>query len=134
MARRPRARKMTAMPGWRRRVVLIVEDDHELQSALCDALRDEGYSVDAVSDGVSALRWLRENRTPSLIVMDLWMPGMDGWQLRRQLQAIPSLARIPIVVLSAARAQSADVLGVAAVLEKPLSVERLLAAIEQHAA
>jgi CheY-like chemotaxis protein len=112
--------------------LLVVEDDDDFRKSLVETLQQEGYRVAEVSNGRQALEWLRQGERPRLVLLDLWMPTMDGWQLRQALQR-PPFDDLPIVVMSAARAQGARILGVADVLEKPFSVDRLLAVLALHA-
>ncbi len=109
---------------------MIVDDDDAIRDALQDVLSDEGYDVIGASDGQQALGHLREGRRPSAIVLDLWMPVMDGWQFRDAVLDDPELCDIPMVVLTAARHQKADELGVAEVLTKPVTLERLLGVLD----
>ncbi len=115
-----------------RAVVLLVEDDEPLREALSEALRNEGYRVASVADGRLALRWLGEHARPALILLDLWMPNGDGWQLRQELRSHDHLRDIPVVVMTAVPQQSAVVLGVRAVLEKPVTLPHLLETVERH--
>lgn len=117
-----------------RGVVLLVEDDTALREAIVEALRSEGHRIVAVADGRAAIRWLGGHVAPALILMDLWMPDMDGWQLRAEIEKHAHLRPIPIVVLTAATGQSATELKVAAVLEKPVTVPVLLEAVERYLA
>ncbi|WP_437735524.1 response regulator [Sorangium sp. So ce1335] len=108
--------------------ILVVEDDLDIRSILSQLLVFEGYDVEEASDGAEALAFLRRSRPPALILLDLMMPVMDGWQLRAELQRDPELASIPVVIVSAdVRAeQEASRLRVAGLLKKPLQIEPLL--------
>jgi CheY-like chemotaxis protein len=112
--------------------LLVVEDDDDFRRALVETLEQEGYRVAEASNGRQALEWLQQGKRPRLVLLDLWMPSMDGWQLRLALQQEP-FDDLPIVVMSAAREQGARILEVADVLEKPFSVDRLLAVLALHA-
>jgi CheY-like chemotaxis protein len=81
--------------------LLLAEDDPEIQSALADALGDEGYSVDVASNGRSALRYLENGYRPAVILLDLMMPVMNGWAMRAVQLADPATRDIPVVLLSA---------------------------------
>jgi CheY-like chemotaxis protein len=109
--------------------VLVVDDDRDIRDVVADALEAEGYRVVTATDGRDAIHLLRgAGDMPSLILLDLMMPGMDGAQFRAEQQRDPVLEAIPVVVLSAdaglgAKAKS---LGVAGHLKKPVTLEMLL--------
>src|SRR5438093_13616345 len=98
--------------------VLVVEDNAEVRQALVALLEAEGYRVAEAGDGVSALRLLRQGDVhPCLIVLDLMMPRMSGWDFRAAQSSDRELASIPGGVLSAEPlASQASRLGAAAVL------------------
>ncbi|WP_438027678.1 response regulator [Sorangium sp. So ce233] len=108
--------------------ILVVEDDLDIRSILSQLLVFEGYDVEEAADGAEALALLRRDQPPALILLDLMMPVMDGWQLRAELQRDPALASIPVVIVSAdVRAeQEASRLRVEGLLKKPLQIEPLL--------
>lgn len=81
--------------------VLVVEDDPDIQAALAELLQDEGYIVDTASNGRSALRYLENGYRPDVILLDLMMPVLNGWDVRRAQLADPSSRHIPVVLLSA---------------------------------
>lgn len=80
--------------------ILIIDDDHDLLEVLRTILSEEGYAVNIATDGAVALARLRSGLRPSVILLDLMMPGMNGWSFREALLADPALAGIPVVVLS----------------------------------
>jgi CheY-like chemotaxis protein len=118
-----------------RRAVMIVDDDDAIREALEDVLSDEGYDVVGVSDGQQALDYLltelNPSKRPSAILVDLWMPVMDGWKFLDALLEDPRFSRIPLVVLTAARDQRARDLRVAEVLTKPVQLQQVLGALER---
>jgi CheY-like chemotaxis protein len=122
--------------------LLVVEDDEMIRDALSDLLRDEGANVIAVVNGREALRELRAGRPPDLILLDLMMPVMDGWEFRVEQRADPNLAHIPLIAMSADMSAKARAIAADAYLRKPLDfselVERIRAvadrAAEQRAA
>src|SRR4051794_28574938 len=83
------------------KLILVVDDDPDLRDTLGQILEDEGYSVAAASNGREALAYLRERPAPSLILLDLMMPVMDGWQFRSEQRLDSVLAKIPVLVISA---------------------------------
>jgi CheY-like chemotaxis protein len=111
-------------------VVLLVEDDQDVREAISDVLQEEGYVVAVADTGAEALAWLRKAETlPSVILLDLMMPVMDGWQFRAEQERRPEWAAIPVIVLSAVgntreRAESIRPFGC---LRKPLDIDELLA-------
>src|SRR4051794_9814888 len=81
--------------------VLIVEDDEDLREMMAQMLNIEGFSTATASNGREALDYLHSTRRPNVILLDLMMPVMDGWEFRRQQQADPQIAPVPVIVLSA---------------------------------
>jgi CheY-like chemotaxis protein len=110
-------------------VVLVVDDDDEIRQALEDVLGCEGYDVIGARDGRQALDYLQSGRRPSAILLDLWMPVMDGWQLRDALLSDEKFSGIPVIVLTAAHGQRAPLLQVAEILTKPVDLGKLLSAL-----
>lgn len=106
--------------------VLLVDDNDAIRESLCDALEDEGYVVDAVSNGLDALALARE-RTPAVVLLDLMMPGLDGAAVASRLAE--DGCRAPVVVLSADRRvdERARLAGAVAFLPKPFDLDVLLA-------
>lgn len=113
--------------------ILLIEDDPGVSEALCEVLRDEGYKVVPAMNGLEGLQWLKSNPAPCLILLDLMMPVMDGYQFRARQTQDPLLAAIPVLVLSAGTLKDrVDGLGTAGVFAKPINLTSLLATIEQH--
>jgi CheY-like chemotaxis protein len=133
------ARRLIGLPvmapdGIARPRILLVEDDDEIRQALSDVLEEQGYSVEEARNGREALELLRDHEAPRLILLDLMMPVMDGWEFRHAQLGDPLLARIPVVVLSAMtnlRARGAD-LHAAECLAKPVDVAYLLEAVSRY--
>ena len=114
--------------------VLIVEDDADLREMMAQLLTLEGFQSETVANGRDALKYLQEGPRPDLILLDLMMPVMDGWEFRKRQQSDPSLADVPVIVLSAldqAQARTSDLDGVA-FLKKPLDFDRLLELVRRH--
>ncbi len=109
--------------------ILLVEDDWSIRAALTGILEEEGYVVTTASNGRQALERLRSSSTPDLIVLDLRMPIMDGWEFRAAQKSDPELARIPVVAVSADGSAQAAAIDAQAYLRKPLSTETFLNAI-----
>jgi CheY-like chemotaxis protein len=112
--------------------VLVVEDDEQIREALCELLAEAGYRAVGVGNGQEALTYLANGQHPCLIVLDLMMPVMDGWQFRREQQRDPALATIPVLVVTAAGNRTGDELTNVDVIAKPFRMEELMAAIERN--
>ena len=82
------------------KVVLVVEDDRLAREALCAILQGAGYAARGAADGAEALGALRRGALPDLILLDLMMPVLDGWQFRREQLRDPGLAGVPVVICS----------------------------------
>ena len=80
--------------------ILVVEDDPELLEGLSELLESEGHQVRRARHGLEALGFLRAGQRPNLILLDLMMPIMNGWQFRQEQRMDSELAKIPIVVIS----------------------------------
>jgi two-component system, chemotaxis family, chemotaxis protein CheY len=114
----------------RPRPVLIVDDEPEILRALRDLLEANGFPVREASNGSEALDALADEPLPGLVLVDLRMPVMSGWELVEVLRTDPGLRRLPVVVLSADL--DGRRLDVTAFLSKPVHPEHLLAAVEGH--
>jgi len=117
--------------------ILIVEDDHDIRWALRELLADEGYAVALARHGQEALDAVTRTR-PSLILLDLMLPVMDGWTFIAKCRSNPRCREIPIVVLSAAyglqvQAKRLRDAGVHAVIPKPFDVHALLGTLQRVA-
>jgi signal transduction histidine kinase len=121
--RRPRG------PGAAREHILLVEDDRSIRVVLKGILEEEGYDVTVAENGRQALERLRSSAVPDLIVLDLRMPVMDGWEFRAAQKSDPALARIPVLAVSADGSAKAAAIDAQAYLRKPLSTDALLNAI-----
>lgn len=114
--------------------ILIVEDDTDLREALSQILTDEGYRVWSVEHGRAALECLRDGSKPCLILLDLTMPVMNGWQFRAEQREDPDLAGIPVVVISAGAnlAEQVVPLGIQDYIRKPIQLGQLLATVGRY--
>ena len=109
--------------------VLVVDDDTYIRDVVTQLLAGEGYDVAEAANGVEALRVATDlAHPPQLILLDLMMPIMDGWEFARRLQEHRPVITIPIIVLSAARlpAERLQGLGAQAILAKPFDLDELL--------
>jgi CheY-like chemotaxis protein len=114
--------------------VMVVEDDLDVREILREILEDAGYSVSWAANGREALARLKRGRAPRLILLDLMMPVMDGREFRTAQQQDPSLAPIPVVVISADHGVDAKIgeMQVDAWLTKPFEVGALLATVDRY--
>jgi DNA-binding response OmpR family regulator len=112
----------------------VVDDDADIREILTDVLSVEGYDVLDAADGGSALDLLRRcGGCCRVILLDLMMPDMNGWEFRRQQLEDPALADIPVLLLTGAgnAAKTIDDLHVAGTIEKPVELETLLAEVSR---
>ncbi|MBS2032414.1 MAG: response regulator [Deltaproteobacteria bacterium] len=110
--------------------VLIAEDDEAIRDGLSMSLEIEGYRVLIAADGREALELLPTIEAPCLLLLDLLMPVMNGWELLEAKNADPALAPIPVVVLSSAD-EKQRLPGVAAFVPKPYELDKVINAIRQ---
>lgn len=113
-----------------KRTVLVVEDDHDLRVMLRALLENEGYAVLTAAEGRAALVHL-DTIVPDLILLDLRMPLMDGWELIAALRTRPELANVPIG-LHTSEADRTLPTKVSFVLQKPVDARMLLARVREH--
>jgi two-component system chemotaxis response regulator CheY len=116
----------------RARPVLVVEDDEDVREAVATILEDEGYTVVTASQGREALEVLANGARPCLVLLDLMMPVMDGWQVLEEMQRHASMANIPVIVLSASRDAGPAAPNVRRYLKKPVGLDVLLHEVEAH--
>ena len=108
--------------------IVVIEDDDDLRNVIGLLLRAEGYDVSAFASARDALLAIENGQRADLIVLDLMMPDMNGWEFCEHRAGSPPLARVPVLVVTARR-ESAGVIGVTDVLLKPFEAADLLAAI-----
>ncbi len=112
--------------------ILLVDDDEDIRELTAEILRESGYEVVEAEDGQQALDALIAMDTPpALVLLDLIMPVMTGQQMLHEMRAIPRLAGVPVVALTAGGFQAADVPEAADVVRKPTSVAVLLKVVDQ---
>jgi two-component system, chemotaxis family, chemotaxis protein CheY len=114
--------------------VLVVDDDETISEFVEMALSDEGYDVVTAPHGAAALQVITEQGNPSLILLDMRMPVMDGWQFSREYRALAG-PKAPIVVLTAAAdaAQSAQQINADGYLSKPFDLSDLIDLVGRYA-
>jgi CheY-like chemotaxis protein len=114
----------TKMPTGKRpeHSILIIDDHGDSREALAEVLSDEGYSVVTAEDGADGLAYLRTGPHPRVILLDLMMPGTDGWDFRAEQKRDAAIAQIPVIAISAA----GKLLDADYSLRKPIKVDALL--------
>ena len=113
-----------------RRIILVVEDDHDLRVLLRALLEGDGYEVLTAPEGRTALAQL-ETTTPDLILVDLRMPLMDGWDFVAAVRSIPKLAGIPIGIQTSETDRTPPQ-GASFILRKPVDARVLLSRLREH--
>lgn len=116
------------------RAVLVVDDDRDVRESLRDLIEDEGYEVVAVRHGGEAQEWLLRNQPPAVILLDLMMPNMNGWQFLTWLrERQDALADVAVVLLSGAPPHGVDLAEhtreLQGCLTKPFDPQDLLARV-----
>ena len=116
--------------------ILVVDDDPEIRDAICMVLGAEGFKTRAAGDGVEALEQLRDHGgLPCLILLDLMMPRMNGWQFCETEKADPVCAKIPVVIMTAFGERFPDaarVCGAVGMLRKPFNIDDVLEVVGRH--
>jgi CheY-like chemotaxis protein len=115
--------------------ILIVDDEFGIRESLSQLLEDEGFQVTAVADGEEALDYLLlGQKHPCLILLDLMMPGLNGWDFIQEQRRNPILASVPVAIISARRDLhlQAAALGVEDYIEKPVDVDTLFQVVERY--
>lgn len=116
--------------------ILLIDDDDDSRDGLAIVLSANGFVVEAVANGQTAVAKLSAGLCPSIILMDLLMPGISAMELRRQQLLNPAVRAVPVIVLSGAEdiERQAAALSAAAYVTKPVELDRLLAVIREHCA
>jgi CheY-like chemotaxis protein len=107
-------------------LILVVEDDEDTQDSVVELLRDDGYRVARANNGQEAEAFLHRGERPDCIVLDLWMPVMNGWSFTARLRQLGGTP-IPIVVITAAEPYWGYPVPLTQVMRKPLHADRFLA-------
>ena len=115
-------------------IVMVVEDDRDLREMIRHALELQGHQVVEAADGREALDKLRQGTIPGLILLDLMMPGMDGWSFRAAQTSDPALATVPVVLISAHGQldQHAAALQADGFFRKPVNISSLLNTVDRY--
>lgn len=119
--------------GRDRKVILVVEDDEPIREAMKEALEEEGpYEVVTACNGKEALELLDGMEHPSLILLDLMMPVMDGAEFLENKRQRGDLEDVPVVVVSAWARDTGPIPGVAELVSKPIQLDALLGTVERY--
>ncbi len=110
-------------------MVLVVDDESDIRLAVAEILSYEGFQVVSACDGAEALDKARAHH-PSVVLLDLMMPRMNGWEFRRAQQHDPEVSDIPVVVLSALGPEGLDADGY---VGKPFDMDDLVSAVRRYA-
>jgi chemosensory pili system protein ChpA (sensor histidine kinase/response regulator) len=113
-------------------LVAIVEDDAEFRNMLRELLEEEQYQVIAVGNGAEALSALRDERVPNVILLDVSMPVMDGFDFLRYRNDDPKLSAVPVVLVTNAKPHERPTIGVNDVVRKPIDIDEILFAIKRY--
>ena len=116
----------------RRCLVAIIEDDSEFRTMLRELLEEERYRVIAMANGAEALEMLRGDSMPDVILLDVSMPIMDGFDFLRHRNADPRLSTVPVVLVTNAKPHERPTVGVSDVVRKPIDIDEILLAIKRY--
>jgi len=110
-----------------RATILVIDDDDDIREVLATVLDEAGFRVVTAANGREGLERLREDPQPDVILLDLMMPEMDGYQFRAEQQRDPALRAIPTLIVTAGTVTSrVEALGAEAILRKPVGLRRLV--------
>jgi CheY-like chemotaxis protein len=121
-----------ATPEQATKTILIVDDDQEFREALVDIVRSEGFAVETATNGMQALDKLRWGLRPCVVLLDMQMAGMTGWDFRAEQSRDPTLAAIPVVAMTAGYWKNRDLGDYAALIAKPIQVPELKATLAKY--
>ena len=126
------ARSYFASPTPKSKTVLIVDDDQEFREALVDIVRSEGFEVETATSGLQALDKLRWGLRPCVVLLDLQMAVMTGWDFRSEQARDAALAGIPVIAMTAGYWKSRDLVDFAARFTKPIAVQELRTTLAKY--
>jgi len=125
-------RSSGATPEKPAKTILIVDDDQEFREALVNIVRSEGFAVETATNGMQALDKLRWGLRPCVVLLDMQMAGMTGWDFRAEQSRDPTLAAIPVVAMTAGYWKNRDLGDYAARIAKPIQVPELKATLAKY--
>jgi CheY-like chemotaxis protein len=109
--------------------VVVIEDDADLREAICMMLRYEGFEPAGFSDGTEAIRRIESGLAADIILLDLMMPVMSGWEFCTRRAESPALSRVPVILITARQSITPTPVGISKVLLKPFDPDALQHAI-----
>ncbi|MBI3541783.1 MAG: response regulator [Deltaproteobacteria bacterium] len=117
------------------KTILVVDDDADIREAMKVVLKREGYEVVTATNGQEALDVLRQIARPNLILLDLMMPVMDGWEFTLAMHMDPNLTGIPLLLVTAYAERAVGVeTGDDGMITKPIDFERLILLVKKRCA
>jgi CheY-like chemotaxis protein len=119
------------------RNILVIEDDEDIRGAIVEALTDEGYNVYQAENGQVGMNLLPTIQGPTLVLLDMMMPVMNGWQFIEAQRTKAQFTDLSVVLVSAMPTEKAllgkdDLLPVEGLLRKPIDIDKLLAVVSQY--
>ncbi|HEY6908556.1 MAG TPA: response regulator [Myxococcales bacterium] len=111
--------------------ILVIDDDEDIREALRDVLTEDGYRVDLAENGKEALAFMRRRGRPDLVLLDLMMPVMNGWEFLHEKSRDDDLNAVPVLVVSANPPASLLEEHVLGVMRKPVQLEQLRSAVAE---
>jgi CheY-like chemotaxis protein len=115
-----------------RKTVFVIDDEHDIRETLKESIEDIGFDVATASNGQEGLEQVSKIPNLGLILLDLMMPIMNGWQFMKALQADPEHAKIPVVIVTALGDQVTDGLNAKIMIRKPIDLTGLLETVEYY--
>jgi CheY-like chemotaxis protein len=122
---------MTAAGDMAHKTILLVEDDLEIRDVMQDLLEEQGYDVVPAANGKQAIDYLTlDEARPDLMILDLMTPIVTGWQVLQTVRQQPTLAELPVIVISASRTDRPS--GAAAFLRKPFRLDKFFETVRHY--
>jgi CheY-like chemotaxis protein len=111
--------------------ILVIDDDEDIREAFRDVLTEDGYRVDLAENGREALAFMRRRGRPDLVLLDLMMPVMNGWEFLHEKSRDDDLNAVPVLVVSANPPDSLPEDHIRGVMRKPVQLEQLRSAVAE---